>query len=103
MQMTAEATQNGDSGTPGHGQKSRLHEKAIAALLTASNVADAAKAAGESRETLPRWLRVITDAGGFPRKTYWTLPAQSYQPPGDVWGATVASICAMQCEALRWH
>jgi hypothetical protein len=55
--MKAEATSNGVSVTAGHGDKSRLHERAIAALLTAPNVAGAAKAAGVSRATLLRWLQ----------------------------------------------
>lgn len=55
--MTTEETKNGDFGSPGHGDKSRLHEKAIAALLTAPSVEKAAKAAGLSKATLLRWMQ----------------------------------------------
>jgi DNA-binding phage protein len=55
--MTTEATRNGDSGSPGHGDKSRLREKAIAALLSARSLAQAAKKAGLSKATLYRWMQ----------------------------------------------
>jgi hypothetical protein len=42
----------------GHGQKlSRNHERAIAALLSAPTIAEAAKAAGIGEATLGRWLK----------------------------------------------
>jgi hypothetical protein len=55
--MTTEATGNGDFGPPGHGDKSRLREKAIAALLSAPTLAQAAKKAGLSKATLYRWMQ----------------------------------------------
>ena len=57
MQMTTEATRNGDSGSAGHGDKGRLRERAIAALLSAPSLEQAAKKAGLSRATLYRWMR----------------------------------------------
>jgi len=52
-----EATKNGDSGAAGHGDKSRLRDRAVAALLLAPSVEQAAKRAGLSRATLCRWMR----------------------------------------------
>ena len=52
--MTTEATGSGDPRS-GHGSKRRLWPKAIAALLAAKNIEQAAKVAGVSRETLFRW------------------------------------------------
>lgn len=55
--MTAGTTGPGDSTPHGHGNKRRLWEKAISALLAAPNVEQAAKLAGVSRETVYRWMR----------------------------------------------
>jgi len=44
--------------TTGHGEKlTRAHDKAIAALLTAARLEDAARACGISKSTLCRWLQ----------------------------------------------
>jgi hypothetical protein len=53
--VTTDATRKRESA--GHGDKSRLHEKAIAALLTAPTLEDAAKTTGVSRATLLRWTQ----------------------------------------------
>jgi transposase len=55
--MTAGKTRPGDSPARGHGDKGRLQEKAIAALLAAPTVEHAAKLAGVSRDTVYRWMR----------------------------------------------
>ena len=55
--MTTEATGNGDFGSPGHGDKGRLRERAIAALLSAPTLAEAAKKVGLSKATLHRWTK----------------------------------------------
>jgi hypothetical protein len=55
--MTTEATRDSDSDAPGHGDKSRLRERAIAALLSARSLDQAAKKAGLSKATLCRWMQ----------------------------------------------
>jgi transposase len=55
--MTTDATRSDDSPSPGHGDKSRLRERAIAALLSAPSLEQAAKKAGVSKATLHQWMK----------------------------------------------
>jgi hypothetical protein len=52
-----EATQNGDFSSVGHDDNGRLRDRAVAALLSAPSVEQAATRAGLSRATLCRWMR----------------------------------------------
>jgi hypothetical protein len=52
--------------TTGHGSKfGRKREEAIAALLTARNVEEAARAAGVGTRTLIRWLKIPEFAAAY--------------------------------------
>ena len=55
--MTTEVTRNRDCGSAGHGDKGRLRERAVAALLSAPSVGQAAKKVGLSKATLYRWMQ----------------------------------------------
>jgi hypothetical protein len=97
----------------GHGTKfGRQQEHAIAALLTARNLEEAAKAAGISTSTLKRWMKLPEFKEAY-RQARGELMAQNYariqQNTGALTGtlfklgldpATPASVRADVCQDL---
>jgi hypothetical protein len=85
----------------GHGEKlSRKQEQAIAALLTAGTLADAARSAGVSERTLRNWLKLPDFAAAY-RSARRRMVEQSIGRMQAATGTAVDTLVAVARDGAR--